>query len=120
MPLPRRKTVTLTAPEKERTGSRGSALAPNIFAASQAEGLRVLLSFAVSRAEDLLDEIALREEQALTGPMEVVQEPGVPLPPMHQRRRQREADRRAQQARLLPVVGTRPPRPSCGAVVRGS
>lgn len=37
----------------------------------------MLLSFAVSRAEDLLDDIALRDEQALSGPRDVIQEPSV-------------------------------------------
>jgi putative flippase GtrA/glycosyltransferase involved in cell wall biosynthesis len=73
----------LTARQKERAGSeKPTALAPTADATSQAEGLRVLLSIAVGRAEDLLDEIALRDEEALTGPIELVQEPGVTSVPL--------------------------------------
>jgi putative flippase GtrA len=73
----------LTARQKERAGSeKPTALAPTADATSQAEGLRVLLSIAVGRAEDLLDEIALRDEEALTGPIELVQESDVTSIPL--------------------------------------
>jgi putative flippase GtrA/GT2 family glycosyltransferase len=81
LPPARGKTVTLTAREKERAGDRNpTALMSPRYADSQAEGLRVLLSIAVDRAEDLLGEIALRDEEALTGPIDALklaQEPGV-------------------------------------------
>jgi len=87
-----------------------TALETRADSASQADGLKVLLSIAVDRAEDLLDEIALREEEALTTPIEVIQDSRpVPLslPESESganRRRRRRAAWRA----------------SCGAAVRDS
>jgi putative flippase GtrA/GT2 family glycosyltransferase len=67
----------LTPGESEDVGGAGStALETRADEVSQAEGLKVLLSMAVGRAEDFLNEIALREEEALTGPIEAIQDSG--------------------------------------------
>jgi putative flippase GtrA len=89
LPPPRGKTVTLTAREKEHAGDgKPTALMSPRYADSQAEGLRVLLSMAVDRAEDLLGEIALRDEEALTGPLNLAQDPdAAALPPTEPTRR---------------------------------
>lgn len=71
----------MTAREKEHAGNEESTvLAPPLYAASQADGLRALLSIAVDRAEDILEEIAWREEQALTSPIDVIREPDQAAP----------------------------------------
>jgi putative flippase GtrA/GT2 family glycosyltransferase len=69
----------LTAREKERARGRGYLpdVMPTEHAASQADGLRMLLSMTVTRAENDLEELAVREQRAATDPDIPVQEPGV-------------------------------------------
>jgi len=58
----------LTAPGKEDTGRHGdhAGYIPAAHAALQAEGLRALLSLAVDRAGELVEETATRDKRALT------------------------------------------------------
>jgi putative flippase GtrA len=67
----------LTAPGKEDTGRyRDHAeYIPAAHAVSQAEGLRALLSLAVNRAGELIEETAVRDELALSVLENVVPEP---------------------------------------------
>jgi putative flippase GtrA/GT2 family glycosyltransferase len=57
----RERSGTLTASQREHAGPDTTDLILPPDTASQAEGMRVLLSMAVGRAESLLDEIAARE-----------------------------------------------------------
>jgi putative flippase GtrA/GT2 family glycosyltransferase len=74
--LQRERTGTLTAGQKEHLGSDTTDLIPSPDTASQAEGMRVLLSMAVGRAESLLDEIAVREGRQLPVPEDLAPDPG--------------------------------------------
>ena len=68
----------MTAREKEHAGGGGpTGLIPTLDPDPQAEGLRVLLSLAVSRTEDLLDEIAMREERELAVLVDQAPDPDV-------------------------------------------
>jgi putative flippase GtrA/GT2 family glycosyltransferase len=71
----------LTAPGKEKTGSYGdrAECIPAGHAASQAEGLRALLSLAVNRAGELIEETAIRDERALTVLENVAPEPDLAM-----------------------------------------
>ena len=65
----------MTASQKEHAGSDRTDLTPQPDVDSQAEGMRVLLSLAVGRAESLLDEIAEREGRQLPAPEELAADP---------------------------------------------
>jgi putative flippase GtrA/GT2 family glycosyltransferase len=67
----------LSAPGKEDTGRYAdhAEYIPTVHAASQAEGLRALLSLAVNRAGELIEETAVRDELALSVLENVVPEP---------------------------------------------
>ncbi len=73
--LQRERAGTLTADQKEHVGSDVTDLISPPDTASQAEGMRVLLSMAVGRAEGLLDEIAAREGRQLPFPEELAPDP---------------------------------------------